>query len=384
MKKTTDIISFEKGFACRWLAFHAYSFWKGRVAMYAILRALGVGPEDEVIVPGYTCVMDINPIKYLGAKAVYIDIEPKMYNMDPELLEGKITEKTKVIVAQHTYGYPCEMDAIMEIADRRGITVVEDCCLACGSMYKGRKTGVFGRAAYFSFQWNKPFTTGLGGMAIGRDDEFKEKMDALCEQELKMPSFKMSFMLALQRIVYGLVIYPRTTALITNVFRSLIKKGLVVGSSSTCEFEPTMPDDFFMGMGQSQASCGIARLRTLEKNMRHRREMKKVYDHLLAEAGFDVIEVPDYMDPVLVRYPVRIKDKEKALVEAVKAGVEIGSWFECPLHPIETPMAMYGYEDGMCPVAEQACREVVNLPVHPRTNEKMARRTVEFIRSFRG
>ena len=84
----------------------------------------------------------------------------------------------------------------------------------------------------------------------------------------------------------------------------------------------------------------------------------------------------------MVRYPVRIKEKEKALETAASAGVELGSWFECPLHPIETPLKAYDYEIGMCPEAEKAGREVVNLPTHPRANEKTVRKTVEFITRF--
>ena len=120
--------------------------------MYAILKALDVGDGDEVILPGYTCVMDVNPIKYLGAKPVYVDIDPITYNLDVSLLEETITPQTKVIVAQHTYGYPCEMDAIMAIAARHDLPVVEDCCLALGSKYKGKTCGTFGAAAYWSFQ----------------------------------------------------------------------------------------------------------------------------------------------------------------------------------------------------------------------------------------
>jgi dTDP-4-amino-4,6-dideoxygalactose transaminase len=88
------------------------------------------------------------------------------------------------------------------------------------------------------------------------------------------------------------------------------------------------------------------------------------------------------MEPVMVRYPLRIAEKNKALTEASKTGIELGSWFECPLHPIETPLEAYDYEIGMCPEAEKASNEVVNLPVHPRVNEKVARRTVEFITRF--
>ena len=84
----------------------------------------------------------------------------------------------------------------------------------------------------------------------------------------------------------------------------------------------------------------------------------------------------------MVRYPVRIAEKQQALMEAARAGIELGSWFECPLHPIETPLEAYDYKIGMCPEAERACNEVVNLPLHLRVNEKTARRTVEFITQF--
>ena len=104
----------------------AFGFWKARVALYAILRAMGIGSGDEVILPGYTCVMDVNPVKYVGAKPVYVDIEPHTFNMVPELIEQKITPQTKLIIAQHTYGYPCNMDRILEIAKNHAIPVIED------------------------------------------------------------------------------------------------------------------------------------------------------------------------------------------------------------------------------------------------------------------
>jgi len=88
------------------------------------------------------------------------------------------------------------------------------------------------------------------------------------------------------------------------------------------------------------------------------------------------------MQPVMVRYPLRIAEKTKALEGAAKAGIELGSWFECPLHPIETPLASYDYEIGMCPEAEKASQQVVNLPLHPRVTEKTTAKTVEFITGF--
>jgi perosamine synthetase len=370
---------FEQAFA-GWLgAESAFAFWKGRVAMYAILKALGVGPDDEVVLPGYTCVMDVNPVKYLGAKPVYVDIEPVTYNMDVGLLPEKITPRTKVIVAQHTYGFPCEMDAIMDLAARHGVPVVEDCCLALGSTYKKKLCGTFGVAVYWSFQWSKPFTTGIGGMATANEKALAAKLADVCRQ-LRPPSFTAAAALSVERLIHRLFLFPRTTAFATKLFRWLTKKRIVVGSSATYEFEPIMREGFFMGMSPGQARAGLRQLRKLQKNLAHRRGMKPVYDELLRQAGWDVPDIPQSMDPVLVRYPVRVADKARAVAEAPSHFVELGTWFECPLHPIETPMHLYDYQDGLCPVAEQACREVVNLPTHPRADEGTARRSVEFLR----
>jgi perosamine synthetase len=361
----------------------AFAFWKGRVALYALLRALDVGAGDEVILPGYTCVMNVNPIKYVGARPIYVDIEPDTFNINVNLLKEKITNKTKVVIAQHTYGYPCEMDAIMEIAQSGDIAVIEDCCLALGSKYKGRMVGTFGLAGYFSSQWNKPYTTGLGGMVITSDLQLAERIETLKANEIYRPSTGEVYMLRIQLIIYRLLIYPRTTALAQSLFRHLTKKGMVVGSSSTSEFEPVKADDFFKGISKMQARSGIRQLDRIEENIAHRWKMAQLYDELLAAKGFKISkDSRDWVEPVMVRYPVRIKEKDKALAQAAKAGIELGSWFESPLHPIETPLVSYDYELGMCPEAEKAASETVNLPLHQRANKKTVKRSVEFITSF--
>ena len=374
------VTRYEQTFAASLGAERAFAFWKGRVAMYAILRALGVSPGDEVILPGYTCVMDVNPIMYLGAKPVYVDIEPVTYNMDPTLIEPAITERTKVIVAQHTYGYPAEMDAIAEVAERHGVTVIEDCCLSVGSRYKGRPVGSFGVAAYWSSQWNKPYTTGLGGMATTSDAALAVKIEAVCRDEgLIQPGFRQVAMLGCQLAVYRGFIYPKTTALAQTLFRWLTRAGVVVGSSSTAEFTPDRPAGFFKAMSGLQARSGLGQLGRLAGTIEHRRRMGRLYDRLLDDMDWPRVRIPEHLDPVLVRYPVRVRDKIMALQTAARHWVELGSWFECPLHPVETPLERYGYRPGTCPVAERASAEVVNLPLHPRAGSATAGRTVEFI-----
>jgi len=136
-------------------------------------------------------------------------------------------------------------------------------------------------------------------------------------------------------------------------------------------------------MSTVQAHSGIRQLGKIENNIAHRRKMAQLYDELLAAKSWrSSNDRRDSAEPVLVRYPLRIAEKNQALAQAAKAGIELGSWFECPLHPIETPLASYDYEIGMCPEAEKASNEVVNLPLHPRASQKTAERSVDFITGF--
>lgn len=376
--------AYEIKFAERFLAVKTFSFWKARVALYAALKAMGVGPGDEVIIPGYTCIVDVNPVKYLGAKPIYVDIEPETYNIDVNLLEEKITPNTKVIMAQHTYGFPCDIEPIVNMASKHKIDVIEDCCHAFGSTYKGKLVGTFGKAAYFSTQWNKPFTTGLGGMLLVSDEQLAQQIEVLCRDEMVQPSLKETLMLAAQLCVYRAFIYPRTTALAQTLFRTLTRKGLVVGSSCGSELKPVeMAPDFFKSISNMQASSGVRQLGKVDENIAHRKKISAIYDELLKQKGWPTLNYDaSVSDPVMVRYPVKITEKKKALALAASAGIELGDWFECPLHAIDAPLETYGYTLGMCPVAEKVSDQVVNLPTHPRASERTARKTVEFITQF--
>lgn len=376
---STVLTEYQAAFANRVEAKHAFGFWKGRAALYAILKAMGIGDGDEVIMPGYTCVMAVNPVMYVGARPVFIDIEAKTYNIDVDRIEASITPRTKLVIAQHTYGYLADLDAIMDICNRHGLPFIEDCCLALGSAYRGKLAGTYGLASYFSFQWNKPYTSGLGGMAVTSDEKLAEGIRRVSEAELVTPTARRVAMLTGQLAIYRSLIYPSTTTLAQNCFRWLVRKGLLVGSMTDAELAPEQADDFFMGMSDVQARSGHRQLRKWDQIVEHRRRMQVVYDRLLAERDWPVVQPPPHTSPVLVRYPVRVADKKRALDTAAARFVELGSWFEVPLHPENTKMEAYGYRDGDCPVAEKACREVVNLPVHPRTSDRTARRSVDFI-----
>ena len=156
-----------------------YFYWKGRVALYALLKAMGVGPGDEVIVQGYTCVVVANSIIYLGAKPVYVDIDLSTYNMNIEQMKEKISDKTKVIICQNTYGLSRNLEVLEQIAKEKGIYTLEDCTHGFGGYYNGKPNGTSCDASFFSTQWSKPYTTGVGGFCVVHDEKLRERLSGV-------------------------------------------------------------------------------------------------------------------------------------------------------------------------------------------------------------
>ncbi len=154
----------------------------GTVALHLALLALGIGKGDEVIVPSLTYVASVNTIHYTGATPVFADSLLSTWQVDPDDIERKITRQTRAILLVHLYGYPCDMDRIMEIAKKHNIFVIEDCAEAIGSEYKGKKVGTFGDIACFSFFGNKTITTGEGGMVLTNDATLYERSCRLKDQ----------------------------------------------------------------------------------------------------------------------------------------------------------------------------------------------------------
>ncbi|HDP80812.1 MAG TPA: DegT/DnrJ/EryC1/StrS family aminotransferase [Spirochaetes bacterium] len=149
---------------------HALGVCNGTVSLEAILRALMVGPGDEVVVPPYTFVATVSAVLSVGAVPVFADIDPRTNCVDPAAVENAVTDRTRAVIVVHMGGYPCDMDPVMGAAGRRGIPVIEDTAQAPGSEYRGRRLGTIGTAGSFSFQLSKNMSAGEGG-AITTDDD---------------------------------------------------------------------------------------------------------------------------------------------------------------------------------------------------------------------
>ena len=170
---------FQKEFAKFCGVKHALAVSNGTAALHLALLALKIGKGDEVIVPDFTMASCGFAVEYTGAKPVFVDAENETWNIDPEKIEAKITDKTKAIMVVHIYGHPCDMDKIMAIAKKHNLRVVEDCAEAHGATYNGKTVGSFGDIAAFSMYANKIITSGEGGAITTNDDEIFERANWL-------------------------------------------------------------------------------------------------------------------------------------------------------------------------------------------------------------
>ena len=161
---------------------YAVAVSSGTAGLHLCIRALGIGEGDEVIVPSFAFIAAANAIRYERAVPVFADIDTQTLNIDPVHIEEAITEKTRAIMVVHTFGVPADMAAILDIAERHGLLVIEDACEALGAEVGGRKAGSMGHAGVFAFYPNKQITTGEGGIVITRDETLARRLRALRNQ----------------------------------------------------------------------------------------------------------------------------------------------------------------------------------------------------------
>lgn len=161
----------------------------GTAALHLATLALDIGPGDEIIVPSFTLIANANVIIMAGARPVFVDVDPEYWCIDPKKIEQALSPRTKAIVAVHMYGHPCDMDPLLEIADRFGLAVIEDAAQAHGALYKGRAVGGIGHVGCFSFYGNKIITAGEGGMIVTNDKKIADHARLLRNQAFEEPRF---------------------------------------------------------------------------------------------------------------------------------------------------------------------------------------------------
>ena len=338
-------------------------FWKGRVALYALLKSVGVSEGSEVVVPGFTCVVVPNAVLYTGATPVYADIDASTYNVSLETIRAVVTDRTKAIVVQSTFGLSPDLDGILQFAKDLNIPVIDDCTHGLGGSYKSIPNGFVTDAAFFSTQWSKPLSTGLGGFVTIKNEELKAKLNA--EIEAYEPADAIADnILALQRLVRPLADIRQLHYPLIKTYRWLTQKvGLSVGSSSGDEISGiTMPDNYCRLAGKRQKRAIIRRFGTLDSVLAKRQRSAQFYDQYFGTFKNIVVPVrPSYALHGMLRYTVQVEDSKAVFEKAVQNNIPLGDWFDSPIYPVYKDLSKWKYFEGSCPVAERVSRKIVNL-----------------------
>ena len=187
-KKGKAVQKLEKQFQDYLGVRYAFSFNSGRTSLITILKSLGLENQDEVLLQSFTCNAAVNPILWSGLKPVYVDSDENTFNIDITDLERKITPKSRIIVVQHTFGLPAEMNKVLEIAEKNNLILIEDCAHSLGAEYNDQKAGTFGKASFFSFSRDKIISSVYGGMIVTNDENLAQKIKKF-QQENSYHSF---------------------------------------------------------------------------------------------------------------------------------------------------------------------------------------------------
>jgi perosamine synthetase len=348
----------------------AISFASGRVAFYALLRALGIGDGDEILLQVPTHVVVPNAIRYSGARPVYVDCCLDTFNIDLREAERRITPRTKILLLQHTFGIPVDIDAALDIARRRGITLVEDCVHALGAKYDGRPVGGFGRGAFFSTEETKTISSTMGGMAVTDDREVANELRELQARCSWPPAARVRRYL-LKLIVYHLCtqpyVHPYTRPFYVALGRSP-RTRLAPAATGRDEMSGLLPPNYEERLSNAQAAIALRQLQRLPENLAHRRSVAEAYHTRLRQHGIAVPAPPSKAEPAYVRYPLRVVDRE-AVFRAVAPYAVLGGWLSTLIGEASSPAAV-DYPAGSCPRAEAVAGRLINLPTHQRVEER--------------
>lgn len=356
-----QIRTYEDHFAATIGVSEAISFGAGRMGLYAILKALDIGYGDEIILPAYTCVVVPNALLYRGVHPVYVDIDPQTFNIDLNKVESAITPRTRAIYAQHTFGVPCDISGLQDIAKRYGLPIIEDCAHALGAIFNNRPIGSLTEVSYFSTDHSKVIGTYLGGMAATNNSVLAEKIRAIQETSEFLPK-RMHQRLLLSFLLEHICYASKVLWLGRTIMTTLIYLKLPFFYRD--ELLTSLPSDYPYPcrLSAQQAMIGSSQLRLLNSNLEHRRRLA---GWLESQVGWYGMSDNELQKCTWLRYSFLVRDRE-AFERRFKKCFDLGIWFISIAQGRNHDFESIDYRTGSCPVAESVGRHIVNFPTHPR------------------
>jgi perosamine synthetase len=364
---------FESALAARVGARYGIAFAYGRSGIIASLKALGIS-QAEVIVPAYTCLVMVQAVVASGNRPVFVDIDLADYNMDVSAVKQALTPQTRVIVATHLYGYPTDVDAIRAIAGDDRVVVIEDCAQGLLTPFPGT-AGVRGDIGLFSFGPNKQLSTIQGGVIVTNSPDLYEKIKAYRDREAGQVSYKV-WAQRWARLIASYLVFNKP------VYGLLHRVGFVGwGSHPSDGVAPSaaeMPDDYASAYMDFQGRVGLIQLRKLDTVLTRRRALAELYSRELHNVS-GLSPAPIVAGATYSQYTLRItrRDEIDFSLRMLAHGVSVDQTFDYAL-PYLKPYRPYAR--GEYPSAEQAAREVVNLPSYPNLSVASAQYVAESVR----
>jgi dTDP-4-amino-4,6-dideoxygalactose transaminase len=313
---------------------HGVGVSSGSDALLACLMAEGIGPGDEVITTPYTFFATVGAIARLGATPVFVDIDPRTYNLNVELLAAKVTARTRAIVPVHLYGQMADMDVVMRVAEQHKLVVIEDAAQAIGAEYKGRRAGSIGHYGCFSFFPSKNLgAAGDGGMIVTNDPQRADKLSCLR------------------------------------------------GHGSRPKYYHKMIGGNFR-IDALQAAIVAAKLPHLDAWTAARQRNASRYTDLFEAASIPVI-LPSVATGrhIFNQYVIRVRDRDRLQAHLRASGVGTEIYYPVPMH-LQECFAALGHKVGAFPESERAALETLAIPVHPELTEPQAQYVVDGVRAF--
>ncbi len=329
---------FEQEFARYCDADHCVGVSNGTDAIYLALRALGIGPGDEVITTPNTFIGTTAPITRTGARVRFVDVNPLTLNIDVAQIEAAITPRTRAIMPVHLYGQPADMRAILDIARRHDLLVIEDAAQAHGARYQGRRAGSFGHAACFSFYPGKNLGAfGDAGAVVTSDAAVAEKIRVLRD----------------------------------------------AGRISKYEHAE---EGFNHRLDTLQAAVLSIKLRRLDEWNRRRRAIADRYrQHFEKVEGIETVTEPPGFEGVYHLFVVQIPNRDRVRELLAQSGIATGIHYPLPLH-LQPAYSYLPYEKGGFPVTESAAPRLLSLPIFPEMSDEMvdfvAQRLIEAVKEI--
>jgi perosamine synthetase len=334
------VIEFENAVAAYIGRKYAVAVNSGTSGMFLAMEAMGIGPGDEVITTPFTFIATVNCIIGVGAKPVFVDIDPVSLNVDPKRIEAAITKKTKALLPVIVFGNPTGIDEVCRIGKKHNLPVVEDSCEGLGTVYKGKKAGSFGHVGFFGFYPNKQCTMGEGGVIVTDDRELAELCGSLRNQGRGIGSGWLGH----ERFGYN--------------YR----------------------------LSDINAAIGVVQVSRIEEFKRKRRAVANMYQVALADEGRVIVpREPADTDMSWFVFVIRLKEnytveqRDMLLKRMAENQVQVSNYFP-PVHLQPFMVREYGYKLGDFPITDSVCRSTIALPFHNNLTQEQVTEVVRVLK----